>query len=118
MKLLPLIATTMLIPLSGCLLRSDFKAPPTDIPSSWNQTTDAASAWPDTQWWQAFGSPMLNTQIEVAQANNYDLKAAIARIRQADAQARISGASLLPNVSASANATRTKEPGSAIQSSG
>ena len=48
----------------------------------------------------------LNGLIEDAQRANDDIAAAIARVREADAQARISGAPLLPSVSACGAATR------------
>ena len=44
-----------------------------------------------------------------AQLANDDIAAAIARVREADAQARIAGAALLPAISASASATRERE---------
>ncbi|MBX9596728.1 MAG: hypothetical protein K2X46_20360, partial [Roseomonas sp.] len=52
--------------------------------------------WPDAAWWQAFGAPPLDALMRAAMAGNLDLAAANARVRQADAQVRISGASLLP----------------------
>lgn len=48
----------------------------------------------------------LNGLIEDAQRANDDIAAAIARVREADAQARIAGAPLLPSVSAGGAATR------------
>jgi outer membrane protein, multidrug efflux system len=52
--------------------------------------------WPGAAWWQAFGAPPLDALMRAAMAGNLDLAAANARVRQADAQVRISGASLLP----------------------
>ena len=48
----------------------------------------------------------LNGLIEDAQRANDDIAAAIARVRESDAQARIAGAPLLPSVSAGGAATR------------
>ena len=47
-------------------------------------------------WWRNFRSPELDGLIERARAYNNDLAAAAARVIQADAQVRISGAPLLP----------------------
>jgi NodT family efflux transporter outer membrane factor (OMF) lipoprotein len=66
----------------------------------------ASAAWPSADWWQGFGSLQLNGLIEDAQRANDDIAAAIARVREADAQARIAGAPLLPSVSAGGAATR------------
>ena len=64
-----------------------------------------AEAWPSEDWWRGFRSPELTALIEQARAQNFDLAAAIARVRQADAQVRIAGAALLPNVTATASAS-------------
>ena len=77
-----------------------------DVPGEWR--TLAASAqpvWPGDAWWQGFNSPDLNQLIVEAEANNFSIAAAVARIRQADAQLRIAGAPLLPAVGATANAS-------------
>ena len=64
--------------------------------------------WPSADWWQGFGSDKLNELIAEAQSSNDDLAAAIARVQEADAQARIAGAALLPSVDLGADATRQR----------
>lgn len=61
---------------------------------------------PDASWWQSYQSPALDELIERARADNLDLATAAARLLQADAQARQSGASLLPQVGAGLGAVR------------
>ena len=53
-------------------------------------------------WWKSFGLPELDRLERAALDNNHDLKAAVARIRQAEAQLAIAGAPLLPTVGLSA----------------
>lgn len=53
-------------------------------------------AWPEEQWWRQFGSSELNRLMAVALKDNPGLKAAAARLRQAQALARVEGARLLP----------------------
>jgi multidrug efflux system outer membrane protein len=60
-------------------------------------------------WWRALGSDELDALMTRAEAQNLDLAAAIARVEQADAQVRISGASLLPNLGGSAQVERSSE---------
>ena len=48
-----------------------------------------AVQWPDPDWWRGFGSPELDGLMADAMAANTDIAAAIARVRQADAQLRI-----------------------------
>jgi NodT family efflux transporter outer membrane factor (OMF) lipoprotein len=79
-----------------------------DIPSLWEQETPPAKPlWPARDWWRNFASDELDSLMAKAQSDNLDLAAAQARLLQADAQARIAGASLLPNISLSADAGRS-----------
>jgi NodT family efflux transporter outer membrane factor (OMF) lipoprotein len=56
-----------------------------------------ASNWPATNWWTAFGDPVLGTLIDEALVNSPDVASAAARVRQAEALSRQAGAALLPN---------------------
>jgi NodT family efflux transporter outer membrane factor (OMF) lipoprotein len=103
---------------SACSLGPAYQEPKVAMPSAWAARVEGAGAWPDRQWWRSFGSPELDELIVAARANNRDLAAAVARIRQADAQARIARAALLPTVSADGGATRTWQSRSGLSSSG
>jgi multidrug efflux system outer membrane protein len=69
---------------------------------------NAAGVWPSDDWWHGFGSTQLDAYIAEAQQSNDDLAAAVARVQEADAQARIAGAALLPTVDLGATATRER----------
>ncbi len=56
--------------------------------------------WPKQAWWTAYADPQLDALIEEALRNSPDLRAAQARVRQAQAQAEEVGASRFPTVSA------------------
>lgn len=58
------------------------------------------------QWWRDFADPNLATLIEQALSRNFSLRAAWARLRQADAVARREGASLWPTLDAQGSVTR------------
>jgi NodT family efflux transporter outer membrane factor (OMF) lipoprotein len=91
--------------LAGCGPGRDQVAADLDIPAAYRATpASAAEAWPAEDWWTGFGSPELNALIEQARARNFDIQAAIARVRQADAQVRIAGAALLPTLNGNASA--------------
>jgi multidrug efflux system outer membrane protein len=68
----------------------------------------AASPWPEAGWWHGFGSVQLDELIAEAERNNDDLAGAVARVREADAQARIAGAPLFPSLDLGADATRER----------
>jgi len=90
--------------LAGCSLGPFYQRPGLDIPPAFRATADTAeAAWPSEEWWRNFKSPELDGLIANARAYNNDLAAAAARIVQADAQVRISGAPLLPTIDATAN---------------
>jgi multidrug efflux system outer membrane protein len=97
--------------LCGCaaLTREPYEQPALAAPAAWlGQTAETITGWPEAEWWKAFGSAELESLIAEAQANNYDLRAAAARVAQARADARVANASLWPLITASADATRTK----------
>ncbi len=106
--------------LAACSLGPDYQRPATAIPPAWNMADAAnnAPAWPAANWWRDFGSPQLDEFEQSAEAANYDIAAAVARIRQADAQMRIAGASLLPAVGAGGSITRERTAPSAVQGAG
>lgn len=66
-----------------------------------------ASAWPSEDWWTAYNDPQLTALIEEALKGAPDLKAAEARVRQAQAQTQVQGAALLPSISAAGNVQET-----------
>jgi multidrug efflux system outer membrane protein len=85
--------------LGGCHSGPDYQRPVSGIPAAWQQAPPGTMAtWPSADWWRAFGSPQLDALMHRARAGNLDLIAAAARVRQADAQARIAGAPLLPSI--------------------
>jgi len=63
---------------------------------------------PQQDWWQQFSSATLNQLIEHARQNSFDLAAAAARVRQAQASAVIAGAPLLPEVKFGLDASRQR----------
>ncbi len=96
--------------LGGCLL-TDKPEPGLDIPQAYDRSSKnpvvAEAALPPLDWWRGFRSRELSEVIEEAREANLDIAAAVARIVQADAQARIAGAALLPTVGLDASGTRS-----------
>lgn len=65
------------------------------------------------RWADAFGSHELSALVDRAISDNLDIAAAVARIEQADAQAKISSAALFPFVGFDGSASRARTPGTA-----
>lgn len=77
-------------------------------PSAWQSADTPGALQSNRQWWTQFGSPELERLVEQARLGSYDLAAATARVRQAEASATIAGAPLLPELKAGLNANRQK----------
>ena len=104
------LATCSLV---ACNLGPHYKRPDIPPPEAWRGNLAPEEAgWPSSDWWRGFNSQALNDLMDQARVANDDIGAAIARIRQADAQARISGAPLLPSLGADfdGNRQRAQQP--------
>jgi NodT family efflux transporter outer membrane factor (OMF) lipoprotein len=103
------LVSAALLLLAGCNLGPRYHRPDIPPPPSWVTASDAnAREWPGSEWWRDFQSDDLNSFIAQAEHANDDLRAAIARVHQADAQRRIAGAPLLPTLTAGATAQRAR----------
>src|SRR3954449_3337790 len=95
--------------LSGCILGSEKPELAVAIPPAYsNAGPKPYAALPTHEWWRGFRSRELTAMIDEAQQANLDIAAAVGRILQADAQARLAGAPLLPNIDLDADASRTR----------
>jgi outer membrane protein, multidrug efflux system len=98
----------------GCSVGTPYRKPDIGLPHAWGAPavasggSAAAPVWPAADWWHGFGSSRLDELIAEAQRSNDDLAGAMARVEEADAQARIAGAPLLPSVDFGAAATRER----------
>lgn len=101
------------LPLGGCLLAGDKPEPGLNIPATYSagprNPAAAEARVPPLDWWRGFRSRELSEIIEEARAANLDIAAAVARIVQADATARIAGAPLLPLIDFNGNGTHSQQ---------
>jgi len=97
--------------LAGCSLGPRYHKPDIPPPEHWVTAADAAAPeWPASDWWRGFNSPDLDAFIAEAQRANDDLRAAVARVSEAEAERRIARAPLLPALGVAAQATRARAP--------
>src|SRR5437868_6427252 len=99
---------------AGCILTKDLPDPALDVPEGYKaaRLSRPADAPPTLDWWRGFRSRELTSLMEEAQTVNLDIAAATARFIQADAQARIAGAALLPNLSGTGQEAYSRTSGS------
>ena len=112
MKRIPLIVSIAL-GVAGCAVGPNYQKPAVaaPLPPDWHwknaEPQDASIKGP---WWQLFHDGELNGLEEKAAAQNQDLKAAVARVDEARARARLQGASFFPTLTANPSYTRTQLP--------
>ncbi|HVU64072.1 MAG TPA: efflux transporter outer membrane subunit [Phycisphaerales bacterium] len=118
--LLLLSATSICLP--ACTVGPNFKSPQQHTPASFNSLSSRAPAQgvaslandnpaDIAEWWNAFEDPTLTSLVQRAAADNLDLSAAEARIREARATRDAAAAGLYPQINTSATAMRSRAPG-------
>lgn len=103
--------------LTGCAQQPVMPDVEQSLPEQWSSSFGSDQAWPDQEWWQNFHSEELTRLVQDALSNNFDLAAAAARIMQAEAQVRVSGATLLPGIDLDFRTSRQGELGEGGSSS-
>lgn len=105
----PSLVASALVVTTACAAAPPARAPQPSLtlPSAWTAAT-ADRAAPVADWWTTFGSVGLTAAVEEALASNQDLRAAAARVAQAEAGARAAGASRVPQLNAAFDATRSR----------
>jgi NodT family efflux transporter outer membrane factor (OMF) lipoprotein len=101
-----LVAPASALLLAGCAVGVDPADRSLPVPSAWRAPAAGQGAADHADWWRRFGSPALDAVIAQAHAGNLDMAAAMARVGQAEAQARMAGALALPVLSAVVDANR------------
>ncbi|MFO7188104.1 MAG: efflux transporter outer membrane subunit [Pseudomonadota bacterium] len=101
----------IVLALAGCATTSDMPRPQVDLPSAYRGETAEDAVPIDAEWWRAFKSEELVSLIETALRESPDLAMAVERVRQAEAQVRIAGASLFPQLELSASTSRRRTDG-------
>jgi multidrug efflux system outer membrane protein len=98
--------TAFFLALQGCIVfePEERKQKPKDMPDQYALYAEGETI--SDSWWRAFESPELNALVTEALSNNFDIRTAWARLKQADASARKAGAALLPEADYHAGAAQ------------
>ena len=103
---------------AGCAaVGQDYVRPDMAVSESWNTGLMGGLSNSGTEprelanWWMSLKDPELTGLIERACRNNLDLKAAVARLREARASRSAVRSDLFPTLDASGSATRSKSSG-------
>lgn len=74
------------------------------------RAADRDAGWPAADWWRAYRDPQLDAWIAAAQAGNPTLAAAEARVREAQAMARVARSAELPQINGNLSLMRQHWP--------
>lgn len=93
-----------------------YQKPSVSVPQNWQtpapwQQALPLDSLPKGMWWAFFGDAELNQYEQRAMVSNQTLQAAIARLSEARASARVTAAGLYPELDAGARATRERLSG-------
>jgi outer membrane protein, multidrug efflux system len=101
--------------LGGCTMMPKYERPAAPVTTAWPagsaRTNATHLATADIDWREFFDDPRLQKLIEMALANNRDLRVAALRVEEARAQYRIRRAELFPGVQGAASYTRQRFSG-------
>ncbi|KVH74047.1 RND transporter [Burkholderia ubonensis] len=102
--------------MAGCASMGDNKPQSTQIdPGALDagaaiRAADRDAGWPVADWWRAYRDPQLDAWIAAAQAGNPTLAAAQARVREAQAMARVARSAELPQINGNLSLMRQHWP--------
>ena len=97
--------------LGACTLAPKYTRPTAPIPSEYHKGAALVNReFQEMGWKQFFTDPAIQRLVEVALANNRDLRIAMLNIEKVRAQYRIQRADLLPTISAAADASSQRLP--------
>lgn len=105
------IAVLAAVLLPGCaMMGPDYQRPEAPVPAKFTEQADAPATQAEISrtWWQLYNDPILNDLVAKAQANNTDIKLAVARVEEADAYLREVGAALFPQIDLNSSAARSR----------
>ena len=96
--------------LSGCAaVGPDYERPAIDLPGAYPEApVDLSAAAVPAEWWKLYGDQRLDHLVASALERNADMRIAVARIEEADANLREAGAAFLPEVDLGATPSRSR----------
>ena len=104
--------------LAGCVVGPNFVKPKPSVPAQWSHTATAngtaGAARVTSQraqtvaWWSSFNDATLTSLVQQSAEQNLDIKQAVLRIEEAQAQTAVVAGGLWPDVSANASWSRQR----------
>lgn len=107
------VGAALTLTISGCTFGPDYVRPKLELPASVTVVTQSAAvptvaSTPPPNWWQVFQDAYLDKLVNEALANNHNLRAAAARVTEADTQFKVVKSDELPIIYATAGRNRSR----------
>jgi multidrug efflux system outer membrane protein len=109
----PAVVAAACLGLGACAIGPDYERPELELPEEYRSAKDSGNSIANLLWWELFRDPALQELIEVALAENNDLKVAVARVEEARARYGFVRADQFPQVGIQGEAS-TNEPGDVL----
>ncbi len=112
-----LLAPAIALTVSGCAVGPDYVRPSSTLPGDYAAQTGRAEQMNplvELDWWKHFKDPVLDELMDKALNQNADVRAAVARVEQAEAAAREAGAAFLPQIDVQAVGNRARIGGRTV----
>jgi multidrug efflux system outer membrane protein len=95
--------------LAGCApVGPDYQRPSYELPQAFPGSAPTPGASVRADWWTLYGDARLNELVSLALERNSDIRIAVARIEEADANLREANATFLPQIDLNAVPTRSR----------
>ena len=109
MSKFPLSLLAVVLALSGCMMIPKYERPAAPVAAQYPEATEAKAgpAASDIAWQNFFAEERLKKLIELALANNRDLRVAMLRVEQSRAQYRITRSASFPGINGGGSFTRS-----------
>jgi len=104
------LLTPLVLLLSGCTVGPKYERPVVETPENWRARKAALiDVAQSGAWWQVFKDSKLDELESAALEANQDIKAAVGRVDEARAQARLNKADFYPQITANPNFNRSEQ---------
>jgi multidrug efflux system outer membrane protein len=107
------LAGAVLLALGGCRVGPTYVREPVPVPEAHRGDAQppTPASFADRPWWEVFGDPALVRLLEIAVAENQDLRIAAARVAQARAQVAVPRSERFPRADLEAGLSRNRAGG-------
>ena len=108
------VVASLALAAAGCtMVGPDYERPALTLPDAFPRASPGMAAGADIRpdWWTLYDDPMLNELVTSALERNADIRLAVARIQETDANLREANAAFLPEIDLGATATRSRISG-------